>query len=196
MFFFSHRITSSRYSKDCSPCFRRNTVERTFKSLHVRLWSRYVTAGLAQPQKQPAGFSNTTATSKTAETNLSGEMIDNVCRLSLSEHFSRLSFRLIYCCLWISNVPVWSGNAGEHPLDSNGMLQVRPWTGEVHLSCKLEQERWTGGEIKIYEKRTKQKSCTRPKILRQRLGQLQLLRGSGIHLDVCNTLGSGGCCVW
>lgn len=37
----ARRITSSRFSKDCTPCFRRSTAEKTFRSSRARPQSRY-----------------------------------------------------------------------------------------------------------------------------------------------------------
>lgn len=45
-FFFplwsAHRITSSRYSRDCTPCYRRSTAVKTCRSSPVRPPSRYL----------------------------------------------------------------------------------------------------------------------------------------------------------
>lgn len=68
--FFSHRITSSRFSKDCTLRFRRNTVEKTFKSLHVHLWSRYSSVGLAQPLGVLDILNNDAPASKSASSQL------------------------------------------------------------------------------------------------------------------------------
>lgn len=117
----------------------------------------------------------------------SGETFDNECpaRVTAStQHFSRLSFRLTYCCLWISNVQVQAcGDAGEHPLESNRMLQLLPWPGAVRLSRRDDRKNctWAASRIKGAEltaKREKKKQlCTRPKILRRRLEYIQVCWG-------------------
>lgn len=136
----------------------------------------------------------------------SGETFDNECpaRVTAStQHFSRLSFRLTYCCLWISNVQVQAcGDAGEHPLESNRMLQLLPWPGAVRLSRRDDRKNctWAASRIKGAEltaKREKKKQlCTRPKILRRRLEYIQVCGGSGIHVGVHKELGSGGWYFW
>lgn len=48
-------------------------MEKTFKSLHAHLQSRYSTVGLTQPEGTWHGFNNTAATFKTTESHFSGE---------------------------------------------------------------------------------------------------------------------------
>lgn len=63
-------------------------MEKTFKSLHVHLWSRYGTVGLTPPKGTWLSFNDTAAASKTAESNLSGETLNKVYQLRHGEHSS------------------------------------------------------------------------------------------------------------